>query len=105
MIIIKIEITNVLENEEQVWHAINNYNHIWCQSYLTGESGAFFLKMLRRAKASELQNKVFFDIAMRSDTMRDMDLEKPEIDQLIAELEERYNIKFLFWHEIIRLII
>lgn len=99
---VKIEIVMALEKEEEVWLAICNSNHIWCHSYLEGESGSLFLKMLRRAKLTNLQNKVFFDLVILSETRQHMP-HKNEIDKLMKDLEENNNIRFLFWHEIIRM--
>jgi hypothetical protein len=100
---IRTEILSALEKEEEVWSAVRDSDHIWCQSYLDGESGALFLKMLRRAKESGMRNKVFFDVAMRSDTMRDMAMYRSEIEELVADLETNYGNEFLFFHEIVRM--
>jgi hypothetical protein len=98
---IQQEVTDAASNWVAVWEAIVRSNHVWFYSEFAGESIFLFEKTLVRARNSGIRNRVVFNLARRRDALDQLISRRPELCYVMKWLEERRNIQFVFFDEIL----
>jgi hypothetical protein len=88
------------QNEDLTWEAIRAADHIWCQSFFMGDSAQLFTRLLNRAVAEGVRDKVLFNLADRPEAYSELFSSEPNALELIKTLKLNQNIKFFFWEEI-----
>ncbi|HVU94831.1 MAG TPA: hypothetical protein VHE34_06380 [Puia sp.] len=95
-----MEVASAWNREEDIWNAILNCEHIWCQSYFIGDSAHLFICLLEKAVREGVRDKSFFDLAERWEAVYHLLGVKQDIKGYMIWLEQHRNIKFFFWEEI-----
>lgn len=97
---ITIEMVLASNAEQQTWAAIEQSDHIWCNTAFIGESAVLFGKMVRLAVAQGIHDKYFFNLEERSFALYQLAGVDPSVLSAIKYLEKNCGIRFFFWEEI-----